>query len=282
MNRNNGVISAKRSGSFPIAGAIAMILLADNPLAQSCDLGNIISAVSVSVVRKKTGAKKKKHSRKYPARLNVSLREAKARGVFNVMKHFGEEICIREIPLFLALHRCFYSDKRLVYGTRMVLNRETIGQLLQAAAREDGTDELSTSSTGKIDSLVLYRKKKNRRKKNLCNFVAYVEPGSYAIPKTDAEIALPNRVAGSILYNKEKGSMTVYFHTGGIKLELPSYSKALSLGIIGDMDIGIAELEYGRGGWTARLLYMKANKDKDVKGWSFNVTKCRKIRPYSK
>jgi hypothetical protein len=262
--------------------ALSALFTAAVPFAYSFENAGGPVRAAVTAGKKKTPATKQKRSRRYPARIDISLEEAEARGVFNVMRHFGEEVCIREIPLFLALHRCFYADQRLLHGTRLVLERKTIVRLLQKAARIKESAELSASSTAKIDSLVLYRKKENRRNKKLCNFIAYVEPGSYLIPKTDARIALPQKVAGSILYEPKKGSMIVYIHTGGIKLELPSYSKTLSLGMIGDMDIGMAELEYGRDGWTARLLYMKENKAKDIKGWSFNVTECRKIRPYSR
>ena len=52
--------------------------------------------------------------------------------------------------------------------------------------------------------------------------------------------------------------MTVYLHTGGIKLELPRYAKRISLGILQDMDIGIAQLEFVNFNWVTRLLYVKS------------------------
>ena len=135
-----------------------------------------------------------------------------------------------------------------------------------------------------IKNIVLYKKKKNRFRKNLCNFIINLEPGAYKIPKTGgAKLVTPWKIMGSIYYNRKNrtNKMTVYFHTGGIKLELPKYAKRISLGILSDMDIGIAELEFIGMNWVTRLVYVKSKDNPQRKGWSFNTTKCNKIRPYS-
>ena len=137
-----------------------------------------------------------------------------------------------------------------------------------------------------MDSLVLFKKRKNRYNKKLCNFIAYIDSGNYEIPKSGgASLLLPAMIKGSVYYNKksETNKMVVYLHVSGIKLKIPGYAKTVSLGLLSDMDIGIAELEYIKGNWIARLLYVKTKKtDTRTKGWSFNASKCNKIRPYSR
>ena len=193
-------------------------------------------------------------------------------------------MCIKEIPFFIALHRCFYQDKRLPKGSRLVLRRNTIQSLKNKAANLHGMDELEESLIYKLDSLILYKLRKNRHKKYLCNFIAHVDSGSYEIPKTGAKLIVPDKIKGSIYYNRKNltNKMTVYLHTGGIKLELPTYAKRVTLGLLHDMDVGIAELEFIKESWVARLLYVKSKDNPQRKGWSFNMTSCNKIRPYSK
>jgi len=214
----------------------------------------------------------------------IRLADVEKLGAYDIMKLYNEEMCVKEIPFLIALHRCFYQDKRLPKGFKLVLRQSTIYPLKRKAIELHGMKELEESMIYKLDSLMLYKLRKNRYKKNLCNFIAYLDSGAYEIPETGAKLVVPGVIKGSIYYNRKgKGNkMTVYLHTGGIKLELPAYAKRITLGILSDMDIGIAELEFTKGNWVARLLYVKSRENPKKKGWSFNMTKCNKIRPYSK
>jgi hypothetical protein len=49
--------------------------------------------------------------------------------------------------------------------------------------------------------------------------------------------------------------MVVYLHISGIKLKFPGYAKTVSLGLLSDMDIGIAELEYIKDNFTSAILF---------------------------
>ncbi len=214
----------------------------------------------------------------------VHLKDIERRGIYDIIKLYADEVCIKEIPFLIALHRCFYQDKRLPQGYRLAIKGETIISLGKKAAVLQNMSELEKSLLNNIKSLVLYKKKKNRYRKNLCNFILSLEPGAYEIPKTGgAKIVLPKKIIGSIYYNKKvrTNKMTVYLHSGGIKLELPKYAKRISLGILNDMDIGIAELEFIRMNWITRLLYVKTRDLPQRKGWTFNTTQCNKIRAYS-
>lgn len=216
---------------------------------------------------------------------NIEFEDVERRGFYDIMKLYSDAICIKEIPFLIALHRCFHQDKILPRGYMLILKKHTILSLKKKAMSLNGMEDLENSLIYNIKSLVIYKKKKNRYKKNLCNFIIYLEPGAYEIPKTGgAKLVVPKKIMGSIYYNKKhrNNKMTVYLHTGGIKLELPRYAKTISLGIIGDMDIGIAVLEFLKENWITRLLYVKSKDNPKRKGWSFNVTKCGKIRPYSK
>ncbi len=214
----------------------------------------------------------------------IRLDQVERRGVYDIMKLYMDEICIKEIPFFIALHRCFYLDKRLSRGYRLILKKKTIMALKKKAVKLYKLTELEKSLIYNINSIVLYKKKENRYKKHLCNFILNLEAGVYEIPETGgAKLVVPGKIMGSIYYNRKnrRNKMTVYLHTGGIKLELPKYAKRLSLGILDDMDIGIAELEYVKMNWVTRLVYVKSRENPERKGWSLNTTECNKIRPYS-
>jgi len=214
----------------------------------------------------------------------IRLDQVERRGVYDIMKLYIDEICIKEIPFFIALHRCFYQDKRLPRGYQLLLNKNTIMALKKNAISLHNIGELEKSLIHNIKNIVFYKKKKNRFKKSLCNFIIDIEPGAYKIPKTGgAKFVVPGKIMGSIYYNRKNrtNKMTVYLHTGGIKLELPKYAKRISLGILSDMDIGIAELEFIRMNWITRLVYVKSKDNPQRKGWSLNTTECNKIRPYS-
>ena len=217
-------------------------------------------------------------------RINITLEDVERKGAYDIMKLYNDEMCIKEIPFFISLQRCFYQDKRLPKGYRLVLRKNTIQSLKKKSVSLHSMMGLEKSLIYKLDSLTLYKLRKNRYRKHLCNFIAYVDSGAYEIPKTGAKIVVPDVIKGSIYYNKKNktNKMTVYFHTGGIKLKLPRYAKTFSIGILSDMDIGIAELEFINENWIARLIYIKSKEDPKRKGWSFNMTTCNKIRPYSK
>ncbi len=216
---------------------------------------------------------------------SIELDEIEKKNVYDIMALYIEDMCIKEVPFFIALHRCYHQDKRLPKGYKLLIDKYTVLQLKKQATSLHNMDELNGSSIYRLDSLILYKKKANRYKKNLCNFIAYVDPGAYEVPKTGAKLIVPGVIKGSIYYNKNNKNkkMVVYFHVGGIKLELPGYAKTLSLGLLTDMDIGIAEVEFTKGNWISRLIYVKKNKNEKIqKGWSFNIGKCNKITPYLK
>ena len=215
-------------------------------------------------------------------RHRVTLKETESLGVYDIMHLYIEDMCIKEIPFFLALHRCFHRDKRLARGAMLLLDKKTLTALHQKSVMHHGMEQLKKSSLRDLDSLFLYRKRKNRKNKSLCNFILYMKPGEYEIPKTGATVCVPGRIAGSVHYGTTTGKMVVYVHTGGIRLNLPRYAKTLTLGMVGDMDIGFAELEYTSKEYVARLLYVESAENRKRKGWSFNVTECRKIRPYTR
>jgi hypothetical protein len=232
--------------------------------------------------KSKTAGKKKKNPIKPRiTKVEISVAEAEKLGMYDIVKLYMNDMCIKEIPFFLSLHRCFYRDPRIASGDTLFLSRSTLQALKNRAIALHHIDELRESSIRNIDSLLLYKERKNRKKEALCSFIVYVDPGSYEIPKTGASISVPNRLAGSIYYTSTTGKMVVYMHTMGVKLNLPLYAKALTLGLISDMDIGFAELERAPDSWTAILLYVKGNDESKKSGWSFNVTECNTIRPHS-
>ncbi len=213
-------------------------------------------------------------------RIPVTAAEAQRRGVYDIMKLYMDGICIKEVPFFIALHRCFSVDTRIERGKTLVLTKRTILELRDRAVALHRMRELAESDIDKIDSLVLYKKRENRYNRYLCNFEVFVTPGKCRIPKTGAGVIAPQKVFGSIFYSRKADKMVVYIHCGGVKLELPRYAKAMSLGILDDLDVGFAELEMVDRQWVARLLYMK--KVGGVRtGWSFNATECNKIRPHT-
>lgn len=214
-------------------------------------------------------------------RERITIEEIERRGVYDIMELYIDHMCIKEVPFFLALHRCYAPDPRLARGKRLFMDKLTILQLRDRAAQREQMKELLYGDLNRLDSLILYKEPKNRHNKALCNFIVYIDPGEYAIPKTGADVVAPEKIFGSIHYAQETGKMVVYVHCSGIRLKLPLYAKALSLGLLNDLDVGYAELEEEDDrSWTARLLYRNA-PGSPRRGWKFNVTKCRKIRPYS-
>jgi hypothetical protein len=236
--------------------------------------------VRTTVKRKKTFPQKKKKTPYRPVKRWLTVAGIEARSVYVSMKNWNATMCIKEVPFLLALHRAYYKDARLFRGDTLALANETVMMLVRKASDEFSLPELLSSSIAKIDSMYIFKERKNRVDSKICNMVLYVVPGDYEIPNTGASITLPAKIAGSVSYNVKTGKMVVYIHTGGIQLQLPGYAKALTFGLLKDMDIGFAELERVRGAWTARLLYVGDGKDAKKKGWTLNITECNKIRPY--
>jgi hypothetical protein len=227
-----------------------------------------------TVVKKKSAVPQKRITKSH-----VTVTEAEARGVYDIINLYINEMCIKEVPFFLSLHRSFYKDERLVKGDTLVLAKLVLQLLKNRAVEHHHIGELRESSVKNVDSMYLYKEKKNRKNESLCNFSVFVDPGAYEIPKTGASVRVPEKIIGSMYYNSKTGKMVVYVHTMGIKLELPAYAKALTLGIINDMDIGFAELEREPQGWKAVLLYTKGKDNSKKSGWSFNLAECSGIRP---
>jgi hypothetical protein len=236
---------------------------------------------SKNVKSKKTYIKKTAKKNIKSSKYHVTVLETESHGIYSFIKVYINDMCIKEVPFFVALYRCYYKEERLVKGDTLVLAKLVLKNLKERSIEIQHINEFKTSAIDSIDSMYLFKDKKNKKNENLCNFVAFVSPGSYEIPKTGAKIRVPSKIAGSIYFNKSSGKMVVYAHTMGIRLEIPSYAKAISLGIIGDMDIGFAVLERKNRKWEARLLYTKQKGESEKKGWSFNLTECNKIRPYN-
>jgi len=214
----------------------------------------------------------------------ITIKETEARGVCDTIRVYADKMCIKEIPFFIALFKCFYEDQRLQTRQELILEKDTILYLKEYATKTLGMTDLENSLICKLQQLTLYKTSENRYNKKLCNFFAVVDSGAYEIPKTGAKLIVPGSLKGSIYYNKRSPikKITVYLHTAGIRLELPGYAKTISLGFISDMDIGIAELENCDDTWVTRLLYVKKKNNPKKTGWSFNITECKKIRPYSR
>jgi hypothetical protein len=214
-------------------------------------------------------------------KVEIGIPEAEKMGMYDIIKLYMNDMCIKEVPFFLSLHRCFYRDVRIANGDTLFLSKATLQGLKDRAIVIHHINELRGSSIRNIDSLLLYKEKKNRKKEALCNFTVYLDPGTYEIPRTGASVSVPGKLSGSIYYASATGKMVVYIHTTDVKLILPMYAKALTFGLIGDMDIGFAELQRSGDSWTAILLYVSGKNESKKSGWSFNVTECNTIRPHS-
>jgi hypothetical protein len=240
------------------------------------------SATSPSKTKSQVKSDKKRNkpeAKRRVTRFYVTVQEVEAKGIYDVISLYIGEMCIKEVPFFLSLHRSFYRDPRIANGDTLVLRKSVLQSLQNHAIEIRHLDELRESSIKNIDSMYLFKEKKNRKNKSLCNLTIFLDSGPYEIPKTGAKVRVPNKITGSVFYNNKTGTMMVYVHTMGIKLELPGYAKALTLGLIGDMDIGFAGIERTATGWKALLLYSKEKNDAKKTGWSFNVSECNKIRP---
>ena len=49
-------------------------------------------------------------------RMHIRLGDVEKRGVYDIMKLYNDEMCVKEVPFLIALDRCFYDDQRLTKG----------------------------------------------------------------------------------------------------------------------------------------------------------------------
>jgi hypothetical protein len=254
-------------------------------------VGAVVSAAKTKVAASSSASKKKA---KKPAAVSppkktartkkwyLTFPEIEKKGIYPAIESYMYRMCLQEVPLFLALHKCFYKDDRMVKGDTLVLKKQVLQALLLNVASHLGTSDLNISPVTNLDSMMLFRNKGQNPASTNCNIIIYTQADAYEIPKTGARIQVPAVIRGAIACNASTGKVLVAVFSKGVRLELPGYAKILTLGAISDMDIGFAELIPSESSYEARLLY--ATKEKDVKrrGWSFNITECNKIRPYAK
>jgi hypothetical protein len=228
----------------------------------------------------KNVVKQKKTAR--TTRWCLTFQEMEKKGIYSAIESYLYRMCLQEVPLFLALHKCFYKDLRLAKGDTLVLKKPVMQTLLLNVASHLGTGDLNISPVTNIDSMVLFRNKRQKPSSTNCNVVIFAHADAYDIPKTGAKIDLPAVTRGAIACNPATGRVLVAIFSKGVRLELPAYAKILSLGILTDMDIGYAELVPSESAFEARLLYATNEKEVKRRGWSLNITECNKIRPYAK
>ena len=94
----------------------------------------------------------------------INFNDITKRGFFNIISSYAGEMCVKEIPFLISLHRCFYQDVRLTKGYKIVLRKKTILSLKDKAKTLKNMKELKKSLIYKIDSLAIFKKKKNRYK----------------------------------------------------------------------------------------------------------------------
>lgn len=263
---------------------ISVFLLARSATSQMMAMQTCSQQLMLVACQKTHDSKKKPVAKKpmhHIVRHYVTADEAEQLGAFKTVQAFTGEICIREIPFALALHKCFYTNSNLVQGDTFVLSKSVILALKDRAVSQYAIEELRESSIKNIDSIYLFKDKRSRKNPALCNFTAFIDSGSYDIPKTGASILVPGKLSGVISHNANSRKLIVYLHTKGVRLQLPLYAKALTFGLVKDMDIGIMQLDKEKEGWTASLLYVNRSSGKPEKsGWLFNVTECNKIRAF--
>ena len=248
----------------------------------ACIASGVVAATTTASAKKNIKSKAAAPQKKRVTKWRLTFQEIEGKGIYSAIESYMYRMCLQEVPLFLALHKCYYKDDRLVKGDTLVLTKPVMQSLLLNVASHLGTSDLNISPVTNIDSMVLFRNRGQKPASTNCNIVLYVQADAYEIPKTGAKITIPSVVKAGIAYNATSGKILVAVFSKGVRLELPGYAKVLSLGMISDMDIGYAELIPSESSWEARLLY--ATKEKEVKrrGWSFNITECNKIRPYAK
>jgi hypothetical protein len=215
-----------------------------------------------------------------PVIRRLTVAEIEDKGIYQAMETHMYRMCIREVPFFLALHKCFYKDPMLDNGDSLMVKKEVIQALLNGAAERFMEKELTGSPATGIDSILIFRYNGKNGKSSSCNIIIYAPADAYDIPKTGAKVRVPEKTRGTVVFDEGTGSMKVTVFSPGVKLELPGYAKTLSFGLITDMDISYAELVPADNAFEARLLYSPKEKDIEKRGWSLNITECNKIRPY--
>jgi hypothetical protein len=226
------------------------------------------------VAKRKTAAAK-------PAVRHLSVPEIEQSGLYRVMDAYMYRMCIQEVTFFLALHRCYFQDKRLDRGDTLAVSKQVIRSLLARAAARSNETALIQSPVTNIDSMMIFRYRGKRPIPGACNIIVFARSDAYEIPKTGAKIQVPAVIKGTV-YGRQGGQTSISIFTKGVKLILPGYAKVLSMGMITDMDIRFADLYPSGSGFEARLMYGTNEKEISKRGWSLNVTECNKIRPYAK
>jgi hypothetical protein len=232
---------------------------------------------AVSTTKKVSG-----NAAREPGKRYLTFKEVEDNNIYTAIESTLYRMCIKEVPFFLALHQCYYRDKRLNRGDTLVLSKKVLSTLLMFASQRLRTSELTISPVINIDSMMLYRPKEKKKGAIRCGMIIYTVPGVYTIPKTDAKISVPNILWGTVSKYDKSDCIFVTIFSKGVQLQLPSYAKVMSLGMITDMDIRYAELVPSGPGFEARLLYAAKEKRTKKRGWSLNVTECNKIRPYAR
>jgi hypothetical protein len=242
-------------------------------------------ALATASTKKKSATRTRKKAalpKKKPSKCQVTIAEVESRKIYSIIESYLYRMCIKEVPFFLALHRCYYRDARLDRGDTLVLTKTVLSALLMSAAQKLSTSELTVSPVLNIDSLLLFRLKAKRGRTTPCVIVIYMVPGAYEIPNTGARVTVPHILRGTVSLNAKTQHTFVTVLSRGVKLQLPGYAKLLSLGMIADIDVRYAELLPADNGFEARLMYASQGTPAKKKGWSFNVTECNKIRPYAR
>jgi hypothetical protein len=244
----------------------------------------VLAATTASTKKKSATRTRKKAAlpKKQPSKCPVTIAEVESRNIYSMIESYHYRMCIKEVPFFLALHRCYYRDSRLTRGDTLVLTKTVLSALLMTAAQKLSTSELIVSPVLNIDSIMIFRPKAKRGGTSRCAIIIFTHPGAYEIPNTGARVTVPHILRGTVFLNAKTQSLFVTVLTRGVKLQLPGYAKLLSLGMIGDMDVRYAELLPADNGFEARLMYASQGTPAKKKGWSFNVTECNQIRPYAR
>jgi hypothetical protein len=126
-----------------------------------CGLQLVSQAQCHAVAQTKTKSKQKiakKVAKKKPriTKVEIGVADAEKLGMYEIVKLYMGDMCIKEIPFFLSLHRSFYRDPRIANGDTLYLSRPTLQALKNRAISLHRINELRESAIRNIDSLLLY------------------------------------------------------------------------------------------------------------------------------
>ena len=152
-----------------------------------------------------------------PSMRHLTVAEIEAQGIYPAMEALMYRMCIREVPFFLALHKCYYKDPMLDNGDSLMIKKEVIQALLAGAASRYGEKELTGSPATGIDSMMIFRYKGKGARTTSCNIIIYAPADAYVIPKTGAKVKVPPKTKGTVVYNEGAGSLTVTVFSPGRK-----------------------------------------------------------------